>query len=430
MAALLDLPPELILHIVTFLTRYILADPEKLLPRASEEQELVPELVPDLPSINALCRTNRAFHRTVDQALYALCASVEPLGKLALLFAVTRQLENTLDKLVAAGVSLESEFFFQDYFVFQERCSLLHIAAGMGLRDMVVKLLGRYGTEMSAKAHTRLGSTRNATPLDFAARSCYLDQREPEVVRLLARIPTPSSWPSGVEVETHTQYLSCALIQSMKAEKMETSAYLVSEGADVNFCDERFSSHNPLYYAAGKNLEMVEFLLASGADPNLPDHKGFTALFHATDVDVAQALLAAGANIHARNHRSRNVLAYCMAKAELFRFFLERGVDPNEVDYRGDTPLHRACRKHDVRKARPFVDLLLQFGAATTVEKASNFVLTQPRTPVDVAILRGHSEIVEIFEPFVRDPTLKAKIAKFQRESTPSRGCSGKRPID
>ncbi|KAF7347329.1 ANK-REP-REGION domain-containing protein [Mycena venus] len=419
MAVLLDLPPELILHIMTFITRRTLVDPEKHLPRASEEQELVP----DLPSINALCRTNTAFHRTVDQTLYALCASVEPLGKLALLFAVTRQLESAVDKLVAAGVSLEFEFFFEDECVFEERCTLLHIAAGMGLRGMVVKLLGMYGAEMSAKVHTRLDSTQNATPLDLAARSLYFDHME--VVRILACIPTPSSW--NEEVETHRQYLSCALIQSVKAGKVETSAYLVSEGADVNFFDERFSWHTPLFYAAGKNLEMVEFLLASGADPNLPDNNGFTALFHATDVNVAQALLAAGANIHARNHRSRNVLPYCMAKVELFRFFLERGVDPNEVDYRGDTPLHRACEEdyrgdtplhHACRKkAKVFVDLLLQFGAATTVEKASSFVLTQPRTPVDIAIVRGHPEIVKILEPFVRDPTLKAKIAKFQREA-------------
>ncbi|KAJ7361107.1 hypothetical protein DFH08DRAFT_951720 [Mycena albidolilacea] len=93
---LVVLPPELILHIVSFLSRSTVIDSDRrLLGFHSRE----PKLVPDLASINAFSQTNTSFRRILDQNLYRLCTSVEELGKLALLFAVEHELESTFDKL-------------------------------------------------------------------------------------------------------------------------------------------------------------------------------------------------------------------------------------------------------------------------------------------------------------------------------------------
>ncbi|KAJ6520416.1 hypothetical protein C8R45DRAFT_1086280 [Mycena sanguinolenta] len=86
MAKLADLSPELILHIVPFLTRETVIDVECRLQEYYKTPER--ELVPDLPSVNALSQTNTFFHQTLNQALYYVCASVLALGNLALLFAV------------------------------------------------------------------------------------------------------------------------------------------------------------------------------------------------------------------------------------------------------------------------------------------------------------------------------------------------------
>ena len=69
-------------------------------------------------------------------------------------------------------------------------------------------------------------------------------------------------------------------------------------GADVN-ARVSYAGRTPLFVAAihGK-AEAARFLLAHGAEPNLKDEKGLTALDLATSErhpDVAQVLLAAGA---------------------------------------------------------------------------------------------------------------------------------------
>ncbi|KAF8215660.1 hypothetical protein K438DRAFT_1748577 [Mycena galopus ATCC 62051] len=67
---------------------------------------------------------------------------------------------------------------------------------------------------------------------------------------------------------------------------------LVSEGADVNFAEGDFT---PLFHAAeNMNLELIRFLLASGADPNLQGTAG----------DLVPALLAGGANLHVKGNRT------------------------------------------------------------------------------------------------------------------------------
>ncbi|KAJ7242550.1 ankyrin repeat-containing domain protein [Mycena haematopus] len=396
---LAQLPPELILHIVSFLTRKALVGPWSFGVYVAPQ----PALVPDLLSINALSRTNTVLHHTLDQILYELCASTPIKGKLALLFAATHQLEGTFDKLVAAGIDV----------VFAT--SLLQVVAGEGHRDMVVKLLGMCGEEMAARVHAR--DDANLTALDYAAGCGHLD-----IVQLLAPISLPSSdvsinssgetrerymsitllkmaLDSGADsgvimmdiaqliaphpislsgasitsptIETRERYLSIALRESAKYRHFEISQHLISKGADVNFLDNRFHFSTPLFYAVGsQSLELVQLLLASGADPNRSGNTGIVPLFHAAtfrSVDIAQALLAAGANLDAQDNRSRNVLFCDIEDIEMFRFLLECGADPNYRDRFGHTPLHHiSYRPTELRK--PFVELLLQFGAVMTKE--------------------------------------------------------------
>ncbi|KAF7337756.1 Ankyrin repeat protein [Mycena sanguinolenta] len=401
MAPLADLPPELILCTVSFLTRKTIIDLERRLPGNSRE----PHLVPDLPSINSLAQINSIFHSTLNQTLYKLCASVETLGKLALLFAVEHELESTLDKLVAAGISLEGEFLFRDEDSWNG-CSILHIAAANGLSHMVCKLSRMYGEVMVAKVHALEGL--RMTALDHAALAGHID-----VVRLLAPVPVPSSGTrAGVPLRyTHDQYLGLALIESARAGHLEISQYLVSKGADVNCFDAQHLHTTPLYYATlSDNLALVQLLLDSGADPNLGDYSGRVPLFNATSVAVAKALLDGGTNIHAKDIHSNDVFAYRIANIKLLRFLLESGVNPNHRSATGQASLHYACYIDDVEIAKASVELLLQFGAVVDI------VDTRGRTSVDIAMRPGLEEVVRVLEPFVKNPDLKLKVATWLRE--------------
>ncbi|KAF8204472.1 ankyrin repeat-containing domain protein [Mycena galopus ATCC 62051] len=401
-SGLAEFPPELILHVVSFLTREKTIDTENRLPNFSTTRKL--ELVPDLPSINALSQINVIFHHTVDQTLYDVCANVVPLGKLALLFAVEHELESAVDRLVAAGVSVDAEFIFE-----YVQCGLLQIAAARGLRDMVVKLLKMYGNDMAVRVHAR--NHNDKTALDYAVLGEHM-----EIVRLLAPIPTPASEDLSPLVvdghETQEQYLGHALVELAEAVNLEICQYLILEGADVNFLGRNSYPGTPLWYAAGtRNLALVQLLLASGADPNLRTVYGSLPLFKASDINVLRALLVAGADIHATDSSSGSVLAYKSTNIELLRFFLEHGIDPNHEDDDGETPLHYICRDGTAELCEALVELLLQFGA-TTVEKAD---LTG-FTPLDIAMRKGYSEVVKIFEPLVQSPELRSKIAAWWDE--------------
>ncbi|KAF7337741.1 hypothetical protein MSAN_02247700 [Mycena sanguinolenta] len=392
MAVLADLPPELILIITLFLTREI------LLPDLDQPGTLV--LVPDLPSISAISRTNTIFHCTLNRTLYKLCAKVKRLGELALLFAVQHELGSTVDKLVAAGVSLNAEFRF----INNQRCGLLHIAAATGLRDMVAKLLGMYGKDVIAAMHAHDGNGKTA--LDYAA-----SDEDLVMVMLLAPLNCGGNndIPPTISDE-HKQYLSHALVESASVGHLAISRYLVTVGGDVNF--RQPSLPTPLYQATGtENLELVQFLLAAGANPDLEGQPGMLPLHYAAEVadfDIVQALLAAGADINAEDGQSCTVLAY-ITDVELLRFFLNCGVDPNHEDDAGQTVMGYACSMGDGQLGKALVEVLLEFGA-TTVEKVDSY----GETAVDITLRMGHSEIVKLLEPLVQDPDLRLKIELCQ----------------
>ncbi|KAJ6520421.1 ankyrin repeat-containing domain protein [Mycena sanguinolenta] len=343
-------------------------------------------------------------------SLRTLCqCRARALGAAALIFAVQNELESTLDKCVVAGISLDTEIIFGRPY---GRCSLLHVAAATGTRAMVVKLLEMYREGMTARVHA-WGSSVNGTPLDCAASNGHM-----EIVRLLAAIPGPSPdlcnnlLPSvSVRLETQEEYLGRALIGSTKAGHLEVSQYLVGEGADVNFRD------TPLNTAvSSKNLELVQFLLTSGSDPNrsAPGLRRGLPLFRAakhSSIELVEALLAAGANPHATDEASHNVLAVIRDIKLLWPcLFLERGVNPNHRDKYGRTPLHYACLPLD-ETAKARIELLLHFGAAT-IQDADD----DGDTPVDLAMEDDRPEIVKVFEPLVHNPELQMKIATWWQE--------------
>lgn len=100
-----------------------------------------------------------------------------------------------------------------------------------------------------------------------------------------------------------------------------------------------------LSHALDTNPTVVQLLLDAGADPNHADEDdGYSALHDIKRADVMRVLVAAGANVNAREHYSGNtpihecVAAGCDA-AEAARVLLAAGADVDARNFRGDTPL-------------------------------------------------------------------------------------------
>jgi ankyrin repeat protein len=86
---------------------------------------------------------------------------------------------------------------------------------------------------------------------------------------------------------------------------------LIAKGADVNHQDD--DGATALIYAARNgDTEAVSVLLRNGALVNLADNDGKTALMKAAasscTEETVRALLSAGADLNARDHKGRNAL--------------------------------------------------------------------------------------------------------------------------
>ncbi len=103
-------------------------------------------------------------------------------------------------------------------------------------------------------------------------------------------------------------------------------------------------------------LDEVERLLGNGADPNVPDHNGWTALHAAAeraDALILEALLESGGNpdLQDADGRTPLILAALFPYDELrsqlaIRYLLRSGAEPDLADTWGRTPLFAVAINH------------------------------------------------------------------------------------
>ncbi len=116
---------------------------------------------------------------------------------------------------------------------------------------------------------------------------------------------------------------------------------LLDAGADPNLRND--SGRTALHEAASKgDAAVLARLLARKADPRIRDDKGRTPLHSASNEVVARMLLDAGAEAEARDDRGRTPL-HGAGNVALIRVLLDAGADLEAGDDRRQTPLHRAA---------------------------------------------------------------------------------------
>ena len=144
----------------------------------------------------------------------------------------------------------------------------------------------------------------------------------------------------------------------------------------------------PLYEAVMfGSSHAVKTLLAHGANPDIPHSAGVTPLMcvsqhvarasDTTMVQIAQALLDAGAKVDARSKGGLTALHYAARHNEprIASLLLSAGADVNARAPKGMTPLHYAAQKG----AEEVVQVLLSAGAKRTVQNAAH------QTPAQIA---------------------------------------------
>jgi ankyrin repeat protein len=178
-------------------------------------------------------------------------------------------------------------------------------------------------------------------------------------------------------------------------ELSDVEGILKVNGKLLNSVDEM--GDTPLNCAVVQEREdVVEFLLAHGADPNIPDRNGLTPLEQACSRDkavglaLASLLLAKGAQINPTNETefSTSPLEWAVTSdnPELVNFLLERGASVKPAKADSETPLHTAASRGNLE----ITEALIKHGADVNASFAGGL------TPLHEAAEGGYVEVAKL----------------------------------
>ena len=217
----------------------------------------------------------------------------------------------------------------------EDRTEALIVAARRGLLDTVDRLIRVEGVDVNVR-------TQSGRALDAAicSRKAAVVARlieagahiNPACSRYMGKYPMPLPLTSAISVGSP-----------------EIVELLLSAGAKIS---------PATLYVAMENIDILKLLLGAveGGVINEKDCAGFTLLMRATTADIARALLAAGAQVDARDVSGRTALMCRWLSVEVAKVLLAAGANVDAKDCAGQTALMMA---DTVEK----VELLLAAGA-------------------------------------------------------------------
>ncbi|KAK4205770.1 ankyrin repeat-containing domain protein [Triangularia verruculosa] len=183
---------------------------------------------------------------------------------------------------------------------------------------------------------------------------------------------------------------------------------LVEAGADCEANDR--TSRTPLHITVDDAppdavLEIVNILLAKGADINKRDANGFAALYKAVDRSlelVAERLLQSEELVITEEHSNRSSILH-MAVSRGLRsivpLLIERGASITSKNERGQTPLHEAFKRASRltqanRRYKNWIGLLMGPSGNTEVLESQD---EDGNTPLHMAVLhKAKSDLIEL----------------------------------
>ena len=137
---------------------------------------------------------------------------------------------------------------------------------------------------------------------------------------------------------------------------LESLRFLVSHATRKHINDTPTDDKETLLMKA-KSKEIVQLLLANGADVNAVDDNGYTVLMHAVSRDVAETLIDAGAHLETQHNPSKSALMHVLlqtgssmanVRGEIAHLLIEKGARVDPTDNLGRTILMTAVWRNEV----------------------------------------------------------------------------------
>lgn len=156
----------------------------------------------------------------------------------------------------------------------------------------------------------------------------------------------------------------------LEANNLDTLKAVFNE-CELNAYD-RYSFKKPALSFYDIPLELMDWLIAQGADINVKDEYDCTPLHYhvqVNNVERVALLLERGADIEAQDKYKNTPLHFAEYNAEAAQLLIEKGADINAKDDRGNTPLERMLsrlRNAYIEKAAKTAELYLKAGLKPT----------------------------------------------------------------
>ena len=361
---------------------------------------------------------NLDYVKTALQENPKFANSKDQSGETPLILAARTGNKNLCEVLIANGADLEAQGQYG---------TALHEAAIANLKDIAELLINR-GANVNAKDNS------GYTPLYYASTFGPAGKRNKndwDIARsLVSRGASVNTKPGSDDTPLH----SAALYAPEEIVKL-----FLDNGANVNvkltspgWPGKRNSGPTALHNAcmrADKNTEIVELLIAAGADLNAKCYNdkadGWTPLFFAClheNTEAVRLLVAKRAKVQARSESGSTPIHHA-PNAEIAQLLIDNGANVHFKDKNGYSPLHNAVKagRLDVAKLliakRAFVTTINNQGTSLLHEAANNnqkemieLLIAQGvnidakdragMTPAGVAEKAGHHEIAEFLRNY------------------------------
>ena len=198
-------------------------------------------------------------------------------------------------------------------------------------------------------------------------------------------------------VNVHDEDGNTALIIASSQGHLEIVEFLIASGADLNQTSTKNGGQPPGHTAlimSSRNghLKVVKALIAAGANVNAENYSGATALIITAQLghlEIVKVLIASGADVN-----QCDKILYCEplfnacknGHLEIVKLLVAKGCRVNYANYYRQTPLHAACQGNQVNVAK----FLIASGASVNVIDCNKCSALQ------VCGIAGHLEVAKV----------------------------------
>ncbi len=202
-----------------------------------------------------------------------------------------------------------------------------------------------------------------------------------------------------------------AIIDAAKTDDLEKVQALLKNNPDLAFSKDG-NGATPLHLAAARgHKDVAELLLAHGADVSAKNNVGDTPLELAAakdHADVVELLLANNADVNAKNNYGQTPLIWAAINGhrDMAELLLAHGADVNAKDNHGQTPLRFAA----AFGYKDVAELLLDNKANVNASGVDGV------TPLHVAAMNGHRDVAELLLAHGADVSAKNNVGNTPLE--------------